>query len=71
MTVITVFDTTLRDGAQMEGITLSLEDKREIISLLDNIGIDFIEGGMPSSNPTDRELFSSKTELKKIGRAHV
>ena len=61
---ITVFDTTLRDGAQMEGITFSLEDKREIISLLDNIGVDFIEGGMPASNPTDRELFSTRTELK-------
>ena len=61
---ITVFDTTLRDGAQMEGVTFSLEDKREIISMLDGIGIDFIEGGMPASNPTDMELFSSKTELK-------
>lgn len=64
MTRITVFDTTLRDGAQMEGITLSLEDKNEIISSLDAIGIDFIEGGMPASNPTDRQLFSSRTELK-------
>lgn len=63
MTVITVFDTTLRDGAQMEGITLSLEDKREIISRLDDLGVDFIEGGMPASNPTDAKLFSSKMDL--------
>lgn len=63
MTVITVFDTTLRDGAQMEGITLSLEDKREIIARLDDLGIDFIEGGMPASNPTDAKLFASKMDL--------
>jgi len=63
MTDITVFDTTLRDGAQMEGITLSLEDKREIIARLDDLGVDFIEGGMPASNPTDRSLFSSEIEL--------
>ena len=61
---ITVFDTTLRDGAQMEGISFSLEDKLEIISLLDDVGIDFIEGGMPASNPTDRDLFSETRELK-------
>ncbi len=63
MTEITVFDTTLRDGAQMEGITLSLEDKREIITRLDDLGIDFIEGGMPASNPTDRRLFSEDMHL--------
>lgn len=62
---ITVFDTTLRDGAQMEGVTFSLEDKKEIISLLDDLGVDFIECGMPASNPTDRRLCSSGLELKK------
>ena len=56
---IAIFDTTLRDGSQMEGITFSLEDKKEIISRLDDFGVDFIEGGMPASNPTDRQLFSS------------
>ena len=63
MTEITVFDTTLRDGAQMEGVTLSLEDKREIISRLDDLGVDFIEGGMPASNPTDEQLFSADMKL--------
>ena len=62
---IVIFDTTLRDGAQMEGITLSLEDKHEIIARLDDLGVDFIEGGMPASNPTDRQLFSSPIELRR------
>ena len=55
---ILVFDTTLRDGSQMEGMTFSAEDKKEIISRLDSLGVDFIEGGMPQSNPTDMGLFS-------------
>ena len=62
---IIIYDTTLRDGAQAEGISFSLEDKQEMISLLDGFGVDFIEGGMPSSNPKDREMFSSPVELKK------
>lgn len=59
---VLVFDTTLRDGSQMEGMTFSLEDKKEIISKLDTLGVDFIEGGMPESNPTDMSLFSSVPE---------
>ena len=61
---ILVFDTTLRDGSQMEGMTFSLEDKKEIISRLDSLGVDFIEGGMPQSNPTDMGLFSAPVETK-------
>lgn len=63
-----VFDTTLRDGSQMEGISFSLEDKKEIIHRLDTFGVDFIEGGMPQSNPTDAKLFESyeRTEHAKL-----
>jgi len=62
LTKVYVFDTTLRDGSQMEGITFSAEDKKEIISRLDSFGVDFIEGGMPQSNPTDAGLFESSIE---------
>lgn len=62
---IYIYDTTLRDGAQTEGISFSLEDKRKVVECLDNFGIDFIEGGMPTSNPTDNALFSSGLETKK------
>ena len=61
---IYIFDTTLRDGAQMEGVTFSLEDKLDIISRLDSLGVDFIEGGMPMSNPTDTKLFRKLPDSK-------
>ncbi|MBQ6547975.1 MAG: citramalate synthase, partial [Candidatus Methanomethylophilaceae archaeon] len=64
MSRIIIYDTTLRDGAQTEGISFSLEDKVEIMEKLDSFGMDFIEGGMPSSNPKDQELFASRPELK-------
>ncbi len=64
MSRIIIYDTTLRDGAQTEGISFSLEDKVEIMEKLDSFGMDFIEGGMPSSNPKDLELFASQPKLK-------
>jgi 2-isopropylmalate synthase len=54
-----LFDTTLRDGAQTTGVDFSLEDKRLIAKTLDELGIDYIEGGYPGANPTDTELFSA------------
>jgi 2-isopropylmalate synthase len=54
-----LFDTTLRDGAQTTGVDFSLEDKRLIARTLDEIGIDYIEGGYPGANPTDTEFFSA------------
>ena len=54
---VTLYDTTLRDGTQAEGISLSVEDKLKITRLLDNLGIDYIEGGWPGSNPKDVEYF--------------
>ncbi len=52
-----IYDTTLRDGAQREGLSLSLEDKLRIAAKLDGLGVDFIEGGWPGANPKDVQFF--------------
>jgi len=62
---IFIFDTTLRDGAQTEGVDFSLEDKKKIATLLSEIGIDYIEGGWPGANPVDTEFFSKPLKLNK------
>jgi 2-isopropylmalate synthase len=54
---VCLYDTTLRDGAQREGLGFSLDDKLRILDLLDEFGIPYIEGGFPSSNPKDAEFF--------------
>lgn len=54
---VQLYDTTLRDGTQREGISLSCEDKLRIVRKLDDLGMDFIEGGWPGSNPKDAEFF--------------
>ena len=59
-----LFDTTLRDGAQTTGVDFSLADKRRIMSVLDDLGLDYIEGGYPGANATDSELFSTRPNLK-------
>lgn len=63
---ITVLDSTLRDGAQGEGISFSVQDKIHIVQTLDALGIDLIEAGNPDSNPKDLEFFqlAQKLELK-------
>ncbi|MBU2327269.1 MAG: citramalate synthase, partial [Alphaproteobacteria bacterium] len=61
---ITLFDTTLRDGQQTPGIDFSVEDKIAIATMLDEFGIDFIEGGYPGANPTDTTFFSKKRTQK-------
>ena len=58
--LVEVFDTTLRDGMQVEGVSATVEDKLRIAEQLDYLGVHFIEGGWPGANPKD-----------KIGRAHV
>ncbi len=55
-----IFDTTLRDGAQTTGVDFSIEDKRHIAALLDDLGVDYVEGGYPGANPTDTEFFKKK-----------
>ena len=62
---IFIFDTTLRDGAQTEGVDFSLEDKKKIAKILSEIGIDYVEGGWPGANPVDTELFSKPFNLNK------
>ena len=61
---IVIYDTTLRDGAQTEGILFSSEDKLDVLKALDSFGVDFVEGGWPGSNPTDDEFFKKATELE-------
>ena len=60
---ILTYDSTLRDGEQCEGITLSLEDKLRIVERLDAFGVDFIEGGFPASNPKDIAFFQRVQEM--------
>ena len=57
---IYLFDTTLRDGQQTPGIDFSVEDKIAIAKMLDEFGIDYVEGGYPGANPTDTEFFEKK-----------
>ncbi len=57
-----VFDTTLRDGAQREGISYSVADKLAVARLLDQLGVGFIEGGWPGAMPKDTEFFSRASE---------
>ena len=63
LTQVQLYDTTLRDGAQREGISFSVEDKLRIAKKLDELGVHFIEGGWPGSNPKDEEFFSKAQSL--------
>ena len=62
---IFIFDTTLRDGAQTQGVDFSIDDKLKIAEALDILGVDYIEGGWPGANPTDTEFFQKIKKLKK------
>jgi 2-isopropylmalate synthase len=59
-----LFDTTLRDGQQTPGVDFSLEDKLVVMDMLDQIGVDYIEGGYPGGNPTDTALFATARNTK-------
>ena len=61
---ISTFDTTLRDGTQGEAVSFSVDDKLTILQKLDELGIDYVEGGWPGSNPKDKEFFSRAGELR-------
>ncbi len=65
---VAIFDSTLRDGAQAEGISFSVEDKLKILELLDAHGVDYIEAGNPGSNPKDLEFFA---RVKTITLKHA
>ena len=56
-TAVEIFDTTLRDGAQFEGISLTVEDKLRVAEQLEWLGVKWIEGGYPQANPKDEEFF--------------
>jgi 2-isopropylmalate synthase len=60
-----IYDVTLRDGAQTQGVDFSVDDKRQIAEALDALGIDYVEGGWPGANPADTEFFSERPALKK------
>src|SRR5437763_12493680 len=62
--LVTLYDTTLRDGSQGEGISFSLQDKLKIARKLDEIGIHYIEGGWPGSNPKDEAFFAEARHLE-------
>ena len=61
--VVEIYDTTLRDGTQMEGMSLSCDDKLRIAEYLDSLGVTFIEGGWPGSNPKDVEFFERAKDV--------
>ena len=60
---VILFDTTLRDGQQTQGVDFSVQDKVNIAKALDNIGIDYIEGGWPGANPTDTKFFEKNNKF--------
>ena len=66
MTSVKLYDTTLRDGAQREGISFSVVDKLNVTRRLDELGIHFIEGGWPGSGPKDDEFFKKARKLKLV-----
>ena len=70
MQTVQLYDTTLRDGTQQEGISLSVEDKLKITRKLDELGVTFIEGGWPGSNPKDIEYFQ-RVRFTKLRNATV
>src|SRR6266850_6336038 len=65
---IQIYDTTLRDGSQAEDISFTLEDKLRIAERLDDLGVHYIEGGWPGSNPRDEEFFRA---VKRRGLRHA
>ena len=61
---LTLYDTTLRDGQQTQGVDFSLEDKQRIAMALDTLGLDYIEGGWPGANPTDSDFFAQAPKTR-------
>src|SRR6185503_4810277 len=66
-----VYDTTLRDGAQQEGLNLSVADKLAIARQIDGLGVGFIEGGWPGANPKDTEFFRRAREELELRNAKL
>jgi 2-isopropylmalate synthase len=66
---VDVYDTTLRDGTQQEGMSLTVEDKLRVAEQLDHLGVAFIEGGWPGANPKDEEFFARASSELHLGHA--
>ena len=62
---ILIYDTTLRDGSQAEGVSFTVAAKMRVAKKLDQFGVDYIEGGWPGANPNDTKFFSNPPQLKK------
>ena len=60
---IYLFDTTLRDGSQTQGVDFSIDDKNKIALALSNLGLDYIEGGWPGANPLDTSFFNTPPKM--------
>ena len=61
---IYIFDTTLRDGAQTEGVNFSIDDKNKIAKALSNLAVDYLEGGWPGANTLDTNFFANPPDLE-------
>ncbi len=61
---LTLYDTTLRDGQQSQGVAFSTADKQAIARMLDGLGVDYIEGGWPGANPTDSDFFAARPQTR-------
>ncbi|MCY3785575.1 MAG: citramalate synthase [bacterium] len=68
---VEIYDTTLRDGSQLEGISLTVEDKLRIARELDRLGVHYIEGGWPGANPKDDEFFARAAEELRLETARL
>ncbi|MEL7209651.1 MAG: hypothetical protein AAGK32_15680, partial [Actinomycetota bacterium] len=68
---VQIYDTTLRDGSQLEGISLTVDDKLRIAEQLDWLGVDFIEGGWPGSNPKDDEFFARAVDELELEHSRL
>jgi isopropylmalate/homocitrate/citramalate synthase len=64
--MVEAFDTTLRDGMQVEGVSATVEDKLRIAEQLDYLGVHFIEGGWPGANPKDIEFFARAAKDRRV-----
>ena len=68
---IYLFDTTLRDGSQTQGVDFSIDDKNKITLALSNLGLDYIEGGWPGANPLDTSFFNTPPKMNhRLWRNH-
>ena len=68
---VEIYDTTLRDGSQREGLSLTVHDKLRVAEQLDNLGVHYIEGGWPGANPKDEEFFARAPAELRLERSEL